>query len=73
MICAGEKGKGPCHGDSGGPLVDNHGYLVGIVSWGYGCAQGYPGVFMETSSFVDWVNLTVSKMRENRHGVKLGC
>ena len=67
MLCACEKG----HGDSGGPLVDGPGYLVGIVSWGYGCAQGYPAMFTEVSYFVDWVNLTVSQLRENRRGAEL--
>ena len=47
MICAGVTGggKGACQGDSGGPLVV-FGQLVGIVSWGVGCALAdYPGVY----------------------------
>ena len=42
-------------GDSGGPLVvqeaDSTFTLMGVVSWGYGCArQGSPGVYAEVSS-----------------------
>lgn len=40
VMCAGfeEDGKGVCYGDSGGPLSDNR-TLVGVVSWGRGCAR----------------------------------
>ena len=61
-VCAGkiEGGKDSCQGDSGGPLVcingNNEPVLVGIVSWGYGCAsEGYPGIYAETAQYIDWM------------------
>merc|ERR1712168_1400321 len=58
MICAGlkEGGKDSCQGDSGGPFTCGN-QLTGVVSWGKGCASpGYPGVYTQTSYFIDWLN-----------------
>ena len=53
MVCAGyaQGGTDTCQGDSGGPLVAG-GKLIGITSWGEGCAAaGYPGVYTRVSTY----------------------
>jgi trypsin len=57
MICAAVSGGGKdaCQGDSGGPLVVGED-LVGIVSWGVGCAEpNYPGVYSNVATLRDFI------------------
>jgi len=62
QICAGfdDGGIDSCQGDSGGPMaaLDEKGraYQVGVVSFGFGCAEaGWPGVYTRISNHVAWV------------------
>jgi transmembrane serine protease 9 len=62
MLCAGVAAGGidACQGDSGGPLIFDSGreqVLVGIVSWGYGCAQPDKyGVYARVTTFADFLS-----------------
>ena len=60
MVCAGVAagGKDSCQGDSGGPLINSSTrQLVGIVSWGDGCAQaGKPGVYSRVGTLLSFIN-----------------
>ncbi|MFD5826786.1 S1 family peptidase [Lentzea sp. NPDC060358] len=63
MFCAGyEGGKvDTCQGDSGGPIVAG-GKLVGITSWGEGCARkGKPGVYVRVSRYAKDLHAVVDE------------
>lgn len=62
MFCAGyiEGQQDSCKGDSGGPLVTeykNTVFLLGIVSWGKGCARpGHYGIYTRVSNYLEWIH-----------------
>ena len=79
-LCAGNKnGIDACQGDSGGPLVclvNKEVLIVGIVSFGRGCADTskIPGVYTNVAQYLDWItNLMVRRNLEVAKPIKLNC
>ena len=78
QFCAGDitGQEDTCHGDSGGPAMVFHvhpvsgerrWFQVGIVSWGYGCAQkGEVGYYTKVSAYVDWISQIAQLSSTNR-------
>ncbi|KAJ9067699.1 hypothetical protein DSO57_1036524 [Entomophthora muscae] len=64
VICAGfpEGYTDTCQSDSGGPIFikKNKAYiLLGVVSWGKGCAEkGFPGYYTRISNYISWIEDT---------------
>jgi len=60
MICAAKPGTDSCVGDGGGPLItvesSGHYSLIGVVSWGSGCAlPDAPGVYARVTAVLPWI------------------
>lgn len=55
-------------GDSGSPLacrLDGIEYVVGLVSFGHGCASNNPSVYTRVSQYIGWVEENVWPIRKN--------
>ncbi|XP_074520253.1 coagulation factor VII-like [Halichoeres trimaculatus] len=76
MFCAGyiEGAQDSCKGDSGGPLVTEYKktvFLLGIVSWGKGCARpGNYGIYTRVSNYLDWIHNHTSTLSPPSNGTE---
>lgn len=65
MLCAGNELADSCQGDSGGPLLmvdpKQEFFLLGLVSWGEGCAKANkPGIYVRVSTYYGWINANLA-------------
>ena len=63
IICGFKKGTDSCQGDSGGPLMVKEGgkhTVVGVVSWGIGCAGDTPGIYARVTNYLDWIKTSIA-------------
>jgi len=70
MLCANDVAnrEDSCQGDSGGPLTQGDS-LVGVVSWGVGCAtKDFPGVYARVSAAYDWIEGEVCRNSKYKPG-----
>lgn len=71
-ICAMSTGRDQdsCNGDSGGPMTVARGrerVLVGLVSWGRGCAlPDMPAVYTDVSGYLTWIEEAKRSMTPRR-------
>ncbi|XP_078470151.1 vitamin K-dependent protein C-like isoform X2 [Lampetra fluviatilis] len=83
---AGSSGGAPqadaCDGDSGGPLVaplvargrDRTWFVIGLVSWGEGCAlPGKYGIYTRVSRYVLWIESSIRAAEAGRVGGSRGA
>ncbi|XP_071423041.1 coagulation factor IX-like isoform X2 [Pithys albifrons albifrons] len=71
MLCAGHgtAAADACKGDSGGPFIAFHRntwFLLGVVSWGEGCAeQGKYGVYTRVANYIPWIKEVVESVADS--------
>lgn len=75
MWCAYKEAQSDCQGDSGGPAIKGYGTtcptLVGVVSWGYGCAYGeFSNIYTRVDQFIPWIHSVVC---QNDPGIDWFC
>jgi secreted trypsin-like serine protease len=65
-LCAASPRKDSCAGDSGGPILNRNGTIVGIVSFGIGCAlPQFPGVYSRVSEADTFIRQGICEMSSN--------
>ncbi|XP_064021344.1 coagulation factor VII-like isoform X2 [Pogoniulus pusillus] len=73
MFCAGHTTEvaDACKGDSGGPFTvpyHNTWFLLGIVSWGEGCAEkGKYGVYTRVANYIPWIKEVVESVADSEN------